>query len=322
MLRRRPPGRRVAVVGNCQSFGYAFAVKLFDPALSVDRFALVAPSWTDGPRLRDALAEYDLVFCQDFGRNLLRDHADSQSVIAGLTNVVRLPTIAFYGFHPDTIHLLDPTQRGRFVLGPTGVHHSALILFAHRRGLSVDQAEALFTREVFDYVGYLDAWQGAVADVLRAGVAAGMKLDEDVARWSRGGSFMYTPTHPRPQVMFDIARRAMKAAGLETLAVNTQDYAVDDMSRDHILPIYPPLAEHYGLVGSTVTKLAHYRFSRGVGDMLTLRDFIARSFAAYGRRDRAQIVHPRVEEWLGSEETSRALTLLSLETLKRRAGAA
>ncbi len=48
-------GRRVAVVGNCQSFGYAFALKLFDPALTVDRYPLVAPSLTDLKTLRAPL---------------------------------------------------------------------------------------------------------------------------------------------------------------------------------------------------------------------------------------------------------------------------
>lgn len=318
-LRRTKPGRRVAVVGNCQSFGYAFAVKLFDPALQVDRYPLVAPSLADLKTLRTALADYDIVLAQDFGPQLLRDNGDSQALFAALPGVVRLPTINFYGFHPDTIHLLDPTQGNRLILGPAGVYHSALILFAHMSGFGQDQTEALFTREVFELVGYLDVWPSAVADIERAGASVDMKLESLIARWARGRPFMYTPTHPRPQVMFDIARLAMHKAGLKTHPVDTEDYAVDDMSRDYILPIYPALAEHYGFVGSTLLKLAHYKFSRGVGEILTLRDFVGRSLADYAQRRREQLVHARVAEWLDDAEISRTLGLLSAEELKRRA---
>lgn len=312
-------GRKVAVVGNCQSFGYAFALKLFDPALTVDRYPLVAPGLTDLKTLRAALGDYDLVFSQDFGPQILRDNATSEALFADLAGVIRLPTINFYGFHPDTIHLLDPTKNNRFILGPAGVYHSALALFGHIGGFSVEQTEALFTHETFAFLGYLDVWQSAVDEVMRAGSAAGMKLDGAVARWARGRAFMYTPTHPRPQVLFDIARLAMDKAGLKAQPLDTDDYAVDDLSRDYILPVYPPLAEHYGLRGSTVLKLAHYRFSQGVGEMLSLRDYIAGSFAHYAERRREQLVHERVDQWLGDADVSRTLGLLSAQELKRRA---
>lgn len=315
----RESSRKVAVVGNCQSFGYAFALKLFDPALSVDRYPLVAPSLTDLSALRSALGDYDLVFSQDFGPRILRDNATSDALFADMPEIIRLPTINFYGFHPDTIHLLDPTKNYRFIMGPAGVYHSALALFGHISGFSVEQTEALFTHDAFAFVGYLDVWPSAVDEVLRAGQAAGMKLEGAVARWARGRAFMYTPTHPRPQVLFDITRIAMDRAGLRAEPLDTDDYAVDDLSRDYILPVYPPLAELYGLRGSTVLKLAHYRFSRGVGEMMDLRTFIGRSFAHYAERRREQLVHERVDQWLGDPEISRTLGMLSAEELKRRA---
>ncbi|MCB1541036.1 MAG: hypothetical protein KDJ25_09380, partial [Rhodoblastus sp.] len=175
------PARKVAVVGNCQSFGYAFALKLFDPALVVDRYALVAPSYTDLKTLRGALADYDIVFSQDFGPKILRDNATSDALYADLPGVIRLPTVNFYGFHPDTIHLLDPTKGYRYILGPAGVYHSALALFGHIKGFSVEQTEALFSHEAFAFVGYLDVWPSAIEEVLRAGQAASMKLDSAVA---------------------------------------------------------------------------------------------------------------------------------------------
>ncbi len=34
------PGARVAVVGNCQSFAYSYGMKLFNPSLQIDRYAV------------------------------------------------------------------------------------------------------------------------------------------------------------------------------------------------------------------------------------------------------------------------------------------
>jgi hypothetical protein len=42
VLKRRPPGRRVAVVGNCQSFGIAYAMKLLDLDAAIDRFSVIS----------------------------------------------------------------------------------------------------------------------------------------------------------------------------------------------------------------------------------------------------------------------------------------
>ncbi|MFV0279284.1 MAG: WcbI family polysaccharide biosynthesis putative acetyltransferase [Rhodoblastus sp.] len=311
--------RRVAVVGNCQSWGYAFAMKVFDPSLVVDRYPLTSPSLTDYKTLRAALDDYDIVFSQDFGAQILRDKATSDRLFADMPDIRRLPTVSFYGFHPDTIHLLDPTKDNRFILGATGAYHSALTLFGHIRGFSVEQTQALFTQEAFGFLGYFDIWSGAVQEVLRAGEAAGLRLDEAMTAWARGRAFMYTPAHPHPQVMFDIARLAMDKAGMPRQSLETGDYGVDDLSREYILPVYPPLAEYYGLRGSTVFKLAHFKFSRGIGELFDLPEYIARSYAFYAQRRREQLVHERVDQWLADEEVSRTLAHLSSQELRRRA---
>ena len=38
----RASGPRIAVVGNCQSFGVAYAMKLLDPTATVHHFSVVA----------------------------------------------------------------------------------------------------------------------------------------------------------------------------------------------------------------------------------------------------------------------------------------
>ncbi len=313
------PGSRIAIVGNCQSFGFSYGMKLLNPALQIDRYALVSRCRADLKRLTTALSDYDVVFSQDFGTGLLRDDADSEALRAALPNIIRLPFVNFAGFHPDTVYLFDPTRAGKLIMGATGVYHSGLSLFGYLRGMSVDQTEAMFNHDVFDYLGYLGVWDSAAAEFLRATAVASMDLQGDLARWARRGNFMYTPNHPKPQIMFDIARKAMKAAGLAAHDIEVDDYLVDDLVRGFILPVYPPLADYYGIKGSTLFKKEHYRLSFKPGEFLTLRDHISECFAVYARHQRPQLANPRVDAWLADEETVRGLSVLSAEAMKRKA---
>ncbi|MDE2364413.1 MAG: hypothetical protein KGM42_17185 [Hyphomicrobiales bacterium] len=315
-------GTRVAVVGNCQSFGYSYGMKLHNPGLEIDRYAIVGKSWATLDALVRTLSNYDVVFAQDFGPGLLRDDGDSQALRAALPSVHRLPFVNFSGFHPDTIYLFDQTRNGKLVMGPTGVYHSCLVLFGYLKGMSVDQTEALYNHDAFDYLGYLGVWDSAAQEFLRAAAEVGMNLEGDLARWARRGNFMYTTNHSKPHVMYDIALKAMRKAGLPARDIETDDYLVDDLARGFILPVYPPLAEYYGFKGSTLFKKEHYRLSFRPGEFLTMKQYIAESFAIYAKHQRAQLAHARVDGWIADEETTRMLSALSAEALKRKALAA
>lgn len=318
-LGQNKPGTRVAVVGNCQSFAYSYGMKLFNPSLQIDRYAVVGRSLATLDRLVKALKDYDVVFAQDFGPGILRDNGDSEALRKALPSIHRMPFVNFFGFHPDTVYLFDPTRDGKLIMSPTGVYNSGLTLFGYMQGMSVDQTEALFSREVFDVLGYLDVWNSSADEFLRAAADTGMNLESDLARWSRRGNFMYTPNHSKPQVMYDIALKAMRKAGLPIRDLEMDDYLVDDLVRGFILPVYPPLAEYYGFKGSTIFKKEHYRLSMKPGEFLTLREYIAESFAIYGKHQKPQLANPRVDGWLADAETARTLGLLSAEGLKRKA---
>lgn len=311
---------RIALVGNCQSFGYAFGVKLLTPEAEVDRFALLAQSkWVDLKRLVSVLKTYDVVFSQDFNGPLLRDGANFDALAAEMPGLHRLPFVNFAGFHPDIVYYLDPTRSHKFIYGPTGVYNSGLAMFAFMRGMSVDQAEALYCEEVFEQVGYFDLWEPAAQEFLGAAASVGLNLETQFARWMRSGNFMYTPNHPKNFVMVDVARAALRKAGVKFTDLDDRDYSVDDLVRGFVLPLYPALAERYGLVGSDLFKLEHYKLTKGPGEFIRLREHIARTFAIFGKLKKEQIVNARVDGWLGDDETVRALTILSAEAMKRRA---
>ena len=47
LLKKDSGGPRIAVVGNCQSFGIAYGMKVLNPESTVHRFTIVRPGWTN-----------------------------------------------------------------------------------------------------------------------------------------------------------------------------------------------------------------------------------------------------------------------------------
>ena len=62
----RTTGPKIAVVGNCQSYSIAFAMKLMLPAARVDHFAVTTGARSSIEILAQTLATYDFIFAHDF----------------------------------------------------------------------------------------------------------------------------------------------------------------------------------------------------------------------------------------------------------------
>ncbi len=134
-LRGREKGApRIAVVGNCQSFGIAYGMKLLVPHAHVDRFTIVRKGVTTLDMLAKTLAGYDHVFSLEFQPGFVHG-GGWEELKALLPDVAPIPSIVFSGFHPGTIYILDPTRSGYPIEGPTGPYHSAIALFAYLRSL-------------------------------------------------------------------------------------------------------------------------------------------------------------------------------------------
>src|SRR5947209_1148836 len=145
-LKRRPSGPRIAVVGACQSFGVAYAMKLLDLEAEIDRFSVISKSWTDIKTLARTLETYDHVFCQDFAPGYVRGGA-SDALRDELRKGVWFPSLIFTAYHPDIILIFDESKGNTLVNCPTGPYHSALVFFAYRAGLPVEAAMRLFHRD-------------------------------------------------------------------------------------------------------------------------------------------------------------------------------
>jgi hypothetical protein len=311
-------GPRIAVLGNCQSYGVAYAMKLLDPTARVDHYSAISKTLANMDRLARTLRGYDHVFMQNFPCGIVKG-GDWRVLLDSLPNATRSPTLSFAAFHPDLVYLLDATRGGKALNGPLRPYHSALAVFAHRIGLEVEEANALFNRNVFEAVGYFDVWNPAVEEFLADAKCYGLDLSLDLMNWSRRGVFMYSIVHPKPFVLATIARRLFEKAGLTIRSEDFDNYAIDDLARAEIFPVYPEVAELFGVRGGYLFKQGNFHISNGVGEFLTLPKFLAGCYAVYKRARPEQLSHARVDGWLADAEFSRRLVALARENLAKGA---
>ncbi len=304
-LGRPKPGPRLAVLGNCQSFDVAYAMKLLDPAATVHHYPIQGKAKISGKMLVRALRDYDHVFLQDFGDGFVRG-ASSAVLCNELRSTTKYPSLLFGAYHPDSIFVSAGTNA--FIAGPIGQHHSALALFAYRAGITPDGASRLYRRDVYEMLGYFDLWQPATAQFLEHTKSYGLQLEADFIRWTRRGCFMYSVNHPKSFVLFDLARHLLDEAGRSARPIDFEHYSLNDLARDTVFPVYPDIAEHFGVSGSYLFKAPkHSPGGLSLGNFWDLPGFITESYRVYARRAPGELANERVQAWLDNGEVSSVL---------------
>ncbi len=313
----RTTGPRMAVIGNCQAFGLAYAMKVMDPSATVHHYSAIGHSrFADMNLLVKTLETYDYVFAHEFPAGHLRGSGDSVELRQRMPRVTRLPPIVFAAFHPDLIYVANSSTN--FIFGPLGPYHSAVGLFGWRVGLTLDETRALFNENVFRTLGYLDMWDAAARKFLAASQEeAGVDLSTDLMKWARKGAFMYSVVHPTTNVLFDVAKRVWEKVGLKPPATDYSYYYLHDLARSEIFPIYPPIAKIFGVQGSYLFKIQNHHLANDVGDFLTLPQYLEACFRCYEKSRELGVVNSRVEVWLANEDTKSQLIALARENLRK-----
>ncbi|KQT90631.1 hypothetical protein ASG59_01780 [Methylobacterium sp. Leaf466] len=295
-------GPSFAVIGNCQARGIAQAIRLLRPGSPVTYIPMgtLRRRYGTVEALAEQIAGHAHVYSQFVPPDLIPGGTDALRVLD--PRIVRFPTLVFQAYHPDMVYAGPMTTLAGMKLAPSplGFYHSAIALFAYRLGLDAGQTVRLYREDVFRRLGYLAGWDDAVRDLLANADGVGFPLGADLVRWARRGAFMHLLNHPKAFVLGDIARRLVMESGLTPEPVAVEDYLGDDLARDVVWPIYPPIAEAYGLTGSYLFK-ARPR-GEAFPTLYDLRGFIDASFALYARQAPADIACHRVETWLGMPE--------------------
>lgn len=293
------------MIGNCQALGVAQTLRLLGRPgeLTYITMASLRKRYGTVEGLARHLRGFDLVYSQYFPPGFLAD-GDLVVLRERMPGITVFPTIVFPAFHPDMIYVGDISQlaRVRLVPSPMGQYHSALALYGFRAGFSQARTVALFDEAVYRRVGYLDLWAAAERELLQSGRDWGFPLDREFLRWSRRGSFMHVFNHPKLFVLADLGRRLLEGSGVPQAEMEVEDYLGDDLVLDVIWPIYRPIAELYGLPGSSVFKMKNRQGD--LGTMYDLPEFVAASHAVYAAQPPGHLTNGRVEAWLQDPETS------------------
>ncbi|WP_169579895.1 GSCFA domain-containing protein [Rubritepida flocculans] len=257
---------RIVVAGNCQAVGLAACLAQFLPGVEVVRRLELTPEDFADP---------------DAGVFLQRPRPDPETRIpAGHRGpVLYWPGLSFAGYHPDVV---VASAGGQLLSGgPIGPLHSALVLLGWRLGLGLKATLDLFREDVFERLGYFSAWDYGKTALLNEGRRTDVPLDALFPRWEASGPFMYSHTHPRLDVLADVARGLLSALGMTPEV--SGPLPPDWLATREILPIYPEIARRLNVQGS-------YCFRPGQDKpSLDLEAFATQSFALYDRHDRDEI---------------------------------
>lgn len=321
--RNRTGSPRILVIGICQAAAIARAMRLLLPDAAVNFISAFGAAKTF-PRIADLIAEaqsHDVVFANTY----LPAFKDGGSIdtLRAASNLILMPLIVFPAFHPDLVHIGEEVVPGdgNLLVGPMGRSHSALALFGFRAGLTPEETRRLFTDSVYRRLGYFDGWNESVAFLRTLGQQAGHDLDADLARWTRRGCFMHANNHPKMYVAADLSRSLLAKAGIPFGDCDLDAYLADDFIRLGTWPVYPEIAEHYGVPGSSLFLTAEIA-KAGRARTLTLQTFIERSFAGYRSAPRDRLVCARVAAWLSDAELCAELRGSSADAVPSRSAVA
>lgn len=285
------PGRapaaplKLAVLGNCQAYAMARCLRVLNPAARIS-----AVSWaelrteTQIERMHASLGDFDAVLAQPV--NVPRLERLGPKVLIRRVRCEFFPGMNFTGFQPDAVRAFGDGLRSLI-----GEWHSALIMAAWRMGLPPARAEELFNAYIYGALGYFDEYAKAAQFLREAGTRIGWELSAQLAAWP--APFVHTPTHPRVEVMMDLARAACALLGLEAEA--EAPAPEDPFALFGAWPIYPEIGKRLGLKGE-MTFVSPYEH----GGAFALDEAITWYYAAYAKAPPGALAAvDRVDEVIG-----------------------
>lgn len=281
------------MLGNCQMRALSSALRLLLPEAEIS----FTTFWQAGRRHEGArqvaarLGTPDFVVSSRFGGRF-RDGTGFEELKAE-TGAVEVPVLLFAAFHPDLVYIFEKPGELSLLRGPVGDYHSALAAFGFLEGLSPAQTGRLFDAAVYRRLGYLDLWDPSAKGLLEAGRLAGWDLGADLMRWARRGAFMHSVNHQKTYVTADLARGVAARLGLAAAEADLDAVLADELLPQGSWPVYPPVAERYGVPGSAVFLAG----GRGGPRSLGLDVFLEASFAAYHRFRLERFHCARVAAW-------------------------
>jgi hypothetical protein len=264
---------KVAVIGNCQMMSLVPCLQVMAPEVHFKQVVVIS-----GDQLSEPVDDHDLILLQ----TAYQRFENNENVIskAQQSKIQLWPTLYYSGFHPDIMYYYG--KSGKLIPSILGEYNSILTLFGRMKNLSVDQTCNLYTQPVFERLGYFEHRPISDETYLREGQKCGFDMAPLLRNWKTGGCFMYDPTHPRLDVLSDIARSILIRLGIERTVDDPHRYINDPFQVIAACPVYPSIADRYGMTGGTRFKLPAKSTASGLpAQFISLEEYVAKSFDLY-----------------------------------------
>ncbi|MDR3495922.1 MAG: WcbI family polysaccharide biosynthesis putative acetyltransferase [Ancalomicrobiaceae bacterium] len=262
---------KALVVSNCATSSYVHGLKSLFPDWEV-RGAMsdLAEQWVTSDPPRAGFVQYTQD-C-DFYIGFPPEGTRYGQLLSKRSRCVVIPPFWFRGLQPDCFGL------NGFVSALGGGNlYSRIVVASFQTGLTAARTCELFnskTYEAFDLLSCYDREKQELVDRYRP---YGIDLSDSFERWLARGNFLYSYNHPRIDVLMEILRRALAAAGIIRMSefdLDTDMGVVDELKESIVWPIYPEIARLHCLDGSLIWRQGRVHDYR----TLDLEQFVDASF--------------------------------------------
>lgn len=284
---------KIMIVGLCHVVGMGETLRRLLPGAEVT--ALHVRNATDGlADIAAAAAAADLTITQAVPSHGVAALEPERLREAGARRLFFVPPFVFEGYQPDAAVLATAAA---MVDSPVTAFNSQILAAAFCLGLPVGRATGLFNYFVYRKLGYDRAFAEGRRFLIDEFEAAGfLGIASAFDDWTREGSFMHTPNHPKIRVLSSIATDIAIRAGLVPAGTTPPADIPDVLDDQNGWPVYPEIAARIGCAGGMTFR----RYRRDLTEAerhLDLATFAERSyalFAAFGAEKLRTI--PRVAE--------------------------
>jgi Polysaccharide biosynthesis enzyme WcbI len=288
------------IIGNCQIEGVSKCLRALHPCGRVETCSLLdmRRDFENEDRFLAYIRTFDFVITQHFSDDFL-GMLDSDAVCEALPRTLILPSILFSAFHPDIVlvrRLKQDGSVGSIIQSSLSDYQSALVVYGYVQGLAVERINMLFNEDNYHALGYTNMWSEAELYLIQIWQALGWPITPYYMRWVRQGIFMYTSNHPKLYVLADIARMILERCQVKFEDYPIEESLVDPLVARSIWPVYPFIADAYGVRGSMNFRAGDP--SNSVNLFQNLSEFVQSSYERLKVVPRNEVDCPRVREWV------------------------
>ena len=275
--------RTILVTSNCATAGIALGLKALLPEATIKVAPITEINQMTPEQVSERLEGVDLWVAIPQTPEVMAQTGD--------TPLLRIPKILFNAYHPDIIYAAG--KPGQMMGGALGQdYHSAIALWAYNQGLSRLQTVALFCPDTYEGLGYTRRWSRAVHELSDLFADSDLDFKDFYPAVLEHAPFMHTLNHPRSEVIGHLAKQiAVSITGNQALMKLPLGRIVQDiLALDSYWPVYPGIAEAYGLDGHYIWKFRGDKFLNGV------QAFVDASFDAYASQDTSTWRTPALDQ--------------------------